>query len=267
MTLKSSILIIDDEASLRKTLTTIIHRAGYQVTSAGTAREAIHFLQKGAYDLVFLDLKLQDTDGIQFLPVIRQMYPMMPVVILTAHASLDSAIEAVRQGARDYLLKPFEPSQILDRISCILTEQQQPKRQLEIISQIQSLVDQLSQMDAGTGRDDQKTAAPALLDPARYLRAGPLTLDLYAKIVMVDDKSITIPPSTYDYLVTLVRHAPSPVAYEILVTEAQGYNVTRTEAREIARWHIYELRKLLEENPKHPRFIITVHDVGYRLVT
>jgi len=266
MTLRSSILIIDDEPGLRKTLATIINHAGHQVTSAGSAREALLFLQKGAYDLVFLDLKLQDTDGIQFLPVIRKMYPLMPVVILTAHASLDSAIEAVRQGARDYLLKPFEPALILDRIACILAEQSQPKRQMNLIGQIQTLVGQLTQMDAGNNDESSAPLAQTIVDPARFLRAGPLTLDLYAKIVMNGEMSISIPPSTYDYLVTLVRHAPSPVAYETLVTEAQGYNVTRSEAREIARWHIYELRKALEENPKHPRFIITVHNVGYRLI-
>jgi DNA-binding response OmpR family regulator len=51
------------------------------------------------------------------------------------------------------------------------------------------------------------------------------------------------------------------------VAEAQGYTVTRAEAREMARWHVHELRKVLEEAPRHPRFIITVHDIGYRLIT
>ena len=120
MILTSSILIIDDEPGLRKTLAMILQRVGYQVTTAGSAHEANQLLQKGAFNLVFLDLKLPDADGIQILPAIRKIYPDMPVIILTAHASLSSAIEAIRAGARDYLLKPFEPAEIVDRVSTII---------------------------------------------------------------------------------------------------------------------------------------------------
>ena len=76
-----------------------------------------------------------------------------------------------------------------------------------------------------------------------------------------------MPPSTFDYLVTLARHSPQPVTYEKLVMESQGYqHVSRLEAREITRWQMHEIRKLLESDPRHPQLIITVRDVGYRLV-
>jgi DNA-binding response OmpR family regulator len=267
MIIASSILIIDDEAGLRKTLATILHKAGYQVMTAGTAYEAKQLLQKGAFNLVFLDLKLPDEDGIQVLPVIRKMYPGMPVIILTAHATLGSAIEAIRSGARDYLLKPFDPAQIVDRVSAILTEQIQPTRQIEIINQIQSLIDELGDMDSQMTEEGDHLTSLNPADPARFLRAGVLSLDTYSKNAIIGEKCISLPPATFDYLVTLVRHAPIPVPYETLVSESQGYNVSRGEAREMARWHIYELRKALEENPRQPRYIVTVHDVGYRLVT
>src|SRR5512136_1567105 len=118
-----SILIIDDEPNLRRSLGLILQRAGYIITSASNAAEAIHLLQAGAYDLTFLDIKLPDQNGIQLLPQIRDLYPEMPVVILTAHATLDTAIGAVRLGARDYLLKPVDPENILNRVKSILQEE------------------------------------------------------------------------------------------------------------------------------------------------
>ena len=126
-----SILIIDDEPNLRRSLGLILQRSGYSITTASNAYEAIQLLQAGAYDLTFLDIRLPDQNGIQLLPQIKEIYPDMPVLILTAHATLDTAIEAVRLGARDYLLKPIDPEGILSRVESILSEHK-PKRVREI---------------------------------------------------------------------------------------------------------------------------------------
>jgi DNA-binding NtrC family response regulator len=132
----SSILIIDDEAFLRRSLTLILQSKGYLVNSAASAQAGLQMLQAGSYDLVFLDIRLPDRSGMVVLPAIRQLYPDLPVLILTAHATMETAIEAVRQGARDYLLKPIDPEQILVRIREVLEEQSQPKRRREIAGQI-----------------------------------------------------------------------------------------------------------------------------------
>src|SRR4030066_2315314 len=115
-----SILIIDDEPYLMRSLGLILQRAGYNITTAANAAEAIHLLQAGAFDLTFLDIKLPDQNGIQLLPQIRELYPEMPIFILTAHATLDTAIGAVRSGAKDYLLKPIDPETILNRVQALL---------------------------------------------------------------------------------------------------------------------------------------------------
>ena len=261
-----SILIIDDEPNLRRSLGLILQRAGYGITTASTAAEAIHLLQAGAYDLVFLDIKLPDQNGIQLLPKIRALYPEMPVLILTAHATLDTAIEAVRLGARDYLLKPVDPENILYRVEGILTEEK-PKRRREITSQIQDLLTELQTMEHADARQTEGEQASAVVDPSRFIKCGFLTLDRHTHSVQIDNDVISLPPSTFEYLVTLVRHSPHPVTYEKLVMESQGYqHLSRAEAREIARWQIHELRKSLEADSRKPRSIITVRDVGYRLV-
>lgn len=267
MAINHSILIIDDEPNLRRSLGLILKRAGYIVTTASNGAEALQLLQAGAFDLVFLDIKLPDLSGTQLLPQIRELYPEMPVLILTAHASLETAIKAVRDGARDYLLKPLDPQTILERIDRILSEKKTPMRRREIAVQMQNLLAELQSID---GQDasvaDMINISPSV-DPARFLKCGLLTLDRHTHTVQFKDNNISLPPSTFDYLVTLVRHSPDPVTYEKLVLESQGYqHLNRAEAREITRWQMHELRKALEPDPRHPQLIITVRDVGYRLV-
>jgi len=263
-----SILIIDDEPNLARSLGLILQHAGYVIKTAGTAQEALHMLQAGAYDLAFLDIKLPDQSGIQLLPQIKDIYPNMPVLILTAHATLDTAIEAVRLGARDYLLKPVDPGSILALVSKILDEDKTPHRRREITGLIQELLDELRVIE---GEEDSQTelgSGTILNNPTRYLKRGTLVLDLHTRSVLLPSGNISLPPSTFEYLVTLVRHSPNPVTYEKLVTESQAYqNLSRSEAREITRWQIHEIRKAIEADPRHPQLIFTVRDVGYRLVS
>ena len=122
MSSKHAILIIDDDPNLCRTLALILTRAGYRVTTATHAYEALQYLQADAYDLVFLDLKMPDIDGLTLLPEIHRCYPEMPVLILTAYATPESTVEAIRRGARDYLSKPIDPGHILACVYAILAE-------------------------------------------------------------------------------------------------------------------------------------------------
>jgi two-component system phosphate regulon response regulator OmpR len=267
MVATSTILVIDDEPNLRNTLTKILQNEGYSVTGAEDAGQALQYLQAGAYDLTFLDLAMPGMDGVTLLGEIRKYYPDMPVLILTANATLESAIEAVRQGARDYLIKPVDPPRILARVKDILSEQQQPRRQREIMGQIQNLVYELQSLGEGDRLTPDILHVLPPTDPARFLQRGPFTIDLHARHVTFNDEFIPLSPSNFDYFVTLVRHSPNPISYEHMVRESQGYELSRIEAQEMARWRIHELRKALEPDPKQPRFIITVRGQGYRLVT
>jgi DNA-binding response OmpR family regulator len=119
---QASILVVDDEENLRRTLALILQREGYMVMTAASAEEARGWFQNGAFDLVFLDLKLPDASGLTLLPEMRSDYPDMPVLILTAQDKLGVALEAVRNGARDYLLKPVDPLILLARVKEVLEE-------------------------------------------------------------------------------------------------------------------------------------------------
>jgi DNA-binding response OmpR family regulator len=192
----------------------------------------------------------------------------MPVLILTAHASLETAIEAVRAGARDYLLKPIDPEDILARVKKIEDEQKQPKRRREITSKIQALLEELQNPEGSETSPFGLVPSSSPSDPARYLKRESLVLDLHTHRVLLNERNISLAPSTFDYLVTLMRHSPQPVSHLTLVLESQGYQgLSLVEAKEMTRWQIHELRKALEDDLRHPRMIITVRDVGYRLVT
>lgn len=264
--MSSTILIVDDEANLRLTLTAILQKVGYSVTAVGHPQDALRCLAAGPYDLVFLDLKMPDMDGMALLGEMRRLYPDMPVLILTAHATLDSSIEAVRQGARDYLLKPIDPPVILDRVRDVLARQRQSQRRQEIVTQIQSLLGELQQID---GKEEPLASLLSEVSPSstRFLQRGPFTLDLRTRQVILEGQMIPVPPGAFDYLVTLARHAPDPVSFEDLVMQAQGYRLTRAEAQDTTRWRIHQLRQALEAEPANPRYLITVRGTGYRLST
>jgi DNA-binding response OmpR family regulator len=263
----SSILIVDDEPNLRKSLSMILQREGCQVTTAGNAAEALRYLEAGEFQLAFLDIKMPDMDGITLLAEVRSKSPDMPVFILTAHATLETAMQAVRLGANDYLLKPIDPDIIVKRVRDALQDQRVPRRRREITSQLHELLNELHQMESPAAQPPENPAPAAAPRDARYLQRGTFTLDLHTRTLQLADRTIQLPPSTFNFLVSLLRHSPEPVTYEVLVQEAQGYDLSRAEARELARGQAHELRKALESDLRNPRYVITVRDVGYRLVT
>ena len=256
-----TILIVDDENPMRLSLSLILQKEKYGVETAANAIDALKCLKVREYDLMFLDLNMPGMSGIDLLVEIHKRYPHMPVLILTAHAALESAIQAVRLGARDYLIKPIEPVLILARVAEILAESTEPGRKKEIVSQMQSLLSELQKMDGkdATSTDD----LPA--DSVRFLKKGEFDLDLHARHVTLNGQYIQVTGVYFDYLCTLLRHAPKVVTYKTLVKEAQGYDATTPEARELARWRIHELRQIIEVNPQTPQYILTIRGTGYRL--
>ena len=232
---------------------------------AANGEEALECLKRGEYDLMFLDLNLPGMSGIDLLVEVHKRFPHLPVLILTAHAALESAIQAVRLGARDYLIKPVEPVDILTRIAEILEEREQPARKKEIVSQIQTLLIELQKIEGEDATPADAPTTPSATDPARVLKKGSFELDLHERDVMLNGKYVPVTGFYFDYLNTLLRYAPKVVEYKTLVKESQGYDAATAEARDLARWRIHELRKMIEEDPEQPQYILTVRGIGYRL--
>jgi len=265
MTSPNSILIVDDEDPLRLSMSLILQKENYRVETAANAERALVCLQSHSYDLMFLDLNMPGMSGIDLLVEVHKRIPHMPVLILTAHGALESAIQAVRLGARDYLIKPVEPVVILTRVAEILAEREQPTRKKEIVSEIQALLAELKKMEGDDMTPTSTLAALPSADPARFLKKGMFELDLHARHVTLNGKYVPVTGIYFDYLSTLLRHAPRVVEYKTLVKESQGYDMAIAEARDLARWRIHELRKIIETDLERPQYILTMRGTGYRL--
>ena len=110
------ILVVDDDPGLLMLMRVRLEAAGYQVISAEGGQEALIHAQAEACDLALVDLKMVDIDGITLLQELLRLHPRLPVIILTAHGTIASAVEATKKGAYDYLTKPFDPLDLLHRI-------------------------------------------------------------------------------------------------------------------------------------------------------
>jgi len=123
----------------------------------------------------------------------------------------------------------------LARLKDVLREKKLPRRRREIASQMQQLLGELNQMDGQEPPAASPSDAPAAKDTARYLTRGVFTLDLHTRRVVLDNKQVLLAPSTFDYLVTLMRHSPEPVSYETLVQNRRDTLVPGGSARDVAR--------------------------------
>ena len=258
------ILIIDDEASLRQTLARILQRDGYEVTSVASGTEGISIVAQHPFDLVYLDIRMPDMNGLDVLQSIHTGLPELPVILFTAQPDLHSAVEALRRGAIDYLMKPLKPEIVLARTRAILSEQQKKKRRREILRQMEELQAELDALDGNPAPPREPRAEPV---SDRFIKRGILTLDLHTRRVTISEQPVSLAPTSFDYLLVLVRHSPNVVDYQTLVTEAQGYQTDAREAQELTKWHIHNIRQAIESDAHNPIHVINLRGIGYRLVT
>src|SRR5678816_2253372 len=106
------LLIIDDEENIRRTTSVVLEGLGYETAGVENRAEALQQLEGNHFDLAFLDLKLNGENGLDLLPEMLKLEPRLEVVVFTAYASIETAVEAMRRGAADYIPKPFTPEQI-----------------------------------------------------------------------------------------------------------------------------------------------------------
>jgi DNA-binding NtrC family response regulator len=116
----SSILIIDDDIALRKTLSRLLIKDGYEITGVGEYREAVSRLETTIYNLILTDLRLDTGSGLKILEVSKRLHPETEVIIMTAFASVQSAVEAIQNGAADYITKPFKNEELLFKVNLAL---------------------------------------------------------------------------------------------------------------------------------------------------
>lgn len=121
-------LVVDDEQDIRDLLTDYLSNLGYDVTCAENGQEAVQIYQQRHFDIVLSDLLMEPMDGLELLSNIKKINPEAIFIMVTGHPSIKSSIEAMKKGARDYITKPFELSEIKLKIERALIEQQLHRR-------------------------------------------------------------------------------------------------------------------------------------------
>lgn len=259
------ILVVDDEAELRRTLARVFQRAGFAITTAGSGQEALAFLSQETFDLVYLDIRMPDMNGLEVLKAMQAQVPELPVVLFTAQPDLNSALEALRHGAVDYLLKPLQPQKLIERTQHILAERQKDFRRREIQMQLEALQAELRELEEGNGAPEE-AGRKGVESSERFLTRGKLVLDLQAGRLTVNERPVGLAPTSFTYLRVLAQHAPKMVDYRTLVAEAQGYEADYREAQQLAKWHVHHIRQAIEPDARNPVFLVNVRGEGYRLV-
>lgn len=257
----AKLFVVDDEKAMRVSLSEIFALRGAQVTTAADGREAIELLNQHDFDLMLLDLKMPGMSGIQVLEVAQKVRPATVVVLLTAHATLDSAISALRRGAYDYLLKPCEPRALIAGVERGLAKRAEFLRRQNLVGLMEQTVSALK-----TERPASSSANTNLLADG-LLRAGDLTIDTKKRQAFLGEQLIPLSPTEYNLLAYLARNPNRAIPAAELVRGSLGYEATEDEARPIIRVHMHRLRQKIEQDANHPKRLITVRAAGYMLVT
>ena len=130
------ILVVDDEQTIVKTIVRALELSGYHADGAASGKEALTVLNQASYDLMLIDMRMPEIDGIEVMHRAHQLQPGLAIIVLTGHATLDSAIAAIKSEAADYLLKPASVHDIASAIGQALkkrSDQARPQRLLQTI--------------------------------------------------------------------------------------------------------------------------------------
>lgn len=252
------VLIVDDEPVIRSFLVRVLEREGYEVQAASNGHEALDYLDVTSFDLLLTDIKMDQLDGMELLRQAKARQPDLSVILLTGHATVSSAVAALRHGAYDYLLKPVRNEDLVTAVAAGLAERarQQRRDQLERIA---------AQMrDAMQSPETEDT--PISTSGKRLVACGGLTLDIAAYTASLDGAPLNLTPTEFRLLLELCRIPGVTLDYVKLVQTACGYTCARHEAREIIGTHVLNLRQKLGVKPGQALYIKSVRGVGYRLI-
>jgi two-component system KDP operon response regulator KdpE len=221
-----SILVIEDEAQMRRFLRASLRSSGYQLIEAETGEDGL--MQAAAHnpDLILLDLGLPDLDGLVVTERLRQ-WAKTPIIVISARGQEQDKIKALDLGADDYITKPFGIGELLARIRVALRH--------------------AAKTDGGDAQ----------------FSIGELKVDLSRRQVFVAGKEVHLTPIEYRLLATLVKHAGRVLTHRQLLREVWGPNAS--DQTQYLRVYMGQLRHKLEQNSSRPRYLLTEPGVGYRL--
>ncbi len=219
------VLVVDDEPPIRRLLKTSLGSQGYHVIEAEDGEQALAQIERGAIDVVVLDLGLPNMHGFDVITRIRARNPTVPIIVLSVRSDEGGKVKALDLGADDYVTKPFGADELLARIRAALRHRLQQKGERPIF------------------------------------RSNELAVDLVRRVVSISGKDIKLSPREYDVLRLLVAHAGKVLTHKFIIQEVWG---GQTDVQYL-RVYIRALRQKIETDPERPQHILTEQGVGYRL--
>jgi DNA-binding response OmpR family regulator len=223
-----TILLVDDDALMRRSLAFHVEQAGYHVHTAANAEDALSLVRLSPPDLVVLDIGLPGMDGLDTLRELKTKYNL-PVIFLTARRRELDEVVGLELGADDYITKPFDVDVVLAHIKAVL-------RRL-----------------GGTSQPEKMR-----------LTAGDLWIDPESHTASCAGTVLDLSPREFDLLYALASQPEKVIATEDLLSQVWGAEFVGQP--QVVYVHIRWLREKLESDPNHPRRIVTVRGVGYKLI-
>jgi DNA-binding response OmpR family regulator len=253
------IMVVDDEATARVSLAEILRLEGYQVATAASGEEALSLLDKSEpFDLMVLDIKMPGMSGLKVTELAQERYPGVVIILLTAFGALETAIEAIRKGASDYLLKPASVPDILESVRNGLVKHQRTHKRQQLVSQLQQTLSELVSVEGAQAVEEE-----AVPQPSRFVQIRDVVVDRQKHIVTQGGKLLDLTPTEFKILTCLMETPDRVWSPQELVRQAQGYETDAWGARAIIRVHIRRLRKKMEADPSDPQYILNMRGVGY----
>lgn len=238
-------LVVDDDEAVRFLTATGLIQAGWQVYEADSGEAALSSLEKMSCDIIILDLGMPGMNGIAVMRQVNVHWPNVMVIIMTAFASLSSAIEAVRLGAFDYLQKPCTIEEIVSCANRALAEKEELDRQRQL---------------ARWAESKPALELSATVPAKSTIRSGELVIELGSHMVSVGGERLLLTPTEYELLKIMAKALGQPIMVERLVQEGLGYNPKDPQALETLRVHISRLRRKVGSD-----YILTIRGGGYAL--
>lgn len=235
--MKGKILVVDDDETTRRTLAEILRLEHYQVNTVGSGESALDLLSSEEYDLMLLDLRMPEMDGVEVMQNAAKLSPETEIILLTAHGSLESAIEGIRHAVHDYLLKPIAPQELLGSIATGIARRAEKKRKHLLLSQMERSLQQL--------KEAEKVDSTTSTEPRSVLIKDGVVVDLSRREVWQGNVRVKLTPTEGKLLRVMLENRARVIAHKELVLMVQGYEVSEWEAPEVLRPLISRIRRKL----------------------
>jgi DNA-binding response OmpR family regulator len=221
------ILIVEDEIPIRKLIHFNLQRSNFEVIEAGNGTDAIQLVNEQNPSLVLLDIMLPDMDGFEICTKLRESHPSLPIVIVSARGQDMEKIMALELGADDYVVKPFNP--------------------LELVARIRSVL--------------RRTNGMVPKQPSNMMEIGPFVFDLKSQRLYKNRQLVKLTAREYQLIKLFFERPDEPITRDELLDEIWGLNYFGDP--KTVDVHIRRLREKIEEDPSEPFYLKTVWGFGY----